>query len=85
MGEDELIGNSGISVAQIESAITFIIKLRANQIGISQEEFNNICSKIKFSSWFKSKIFFNIYYFIFFSEYLFNSFEKKIWWIILFY
>ena len=50
LGEDELIENSGISVAQIESAITFIIKLRANQIGISQEEFNNICSKIKFSS-----------------------------------
>jgi len=49
LGEDEMIGNLGISVAQIESAISFIINLRANQIGISQQEFNDICSKINFS------------------------------------
>ena len=47
LGEDELIGNIGISVAQIESALMFINKLDANQIGISQQEFNNICSKVK--------------------------------------
>ena len=46
--EEELIGNIGISITQIESALIFINKLGPNQIGFSQEEFNEICSKVKF-------------------------------------
>ena len=46
LGNDELMGNIGINIAQIESSLAFINKLESNQIGISQQEFNDICSSI---------------------------------------
>ena len=45
LDEEELVGNVGISVAQIESSLIFINKLKASQIGISQKEFDDIFSK----------------------------------------
>ena len=50
LGENELKDNVGINITQIEGCIMFINKLEANQIGLSQQEFNNYCSKINFSS-----------------------------------
>ena len=49
LSENELIGNLGINIIQIESSLVFINKLEASQLGISQQEFNNICSKVNFS------------------------------------
>ena len=49
LSENELIGNLGINIIQIESSLVFINKLEAKQIGISQQEFNNICSQVNFN------------------------------------
>ena len=46
LSENELIGNLGINITQIESSILFIKKLQASQIGISEKEFNSICSQV---------------------------------------
>ena len=50
LGKNELMGNIGINITQIESSLVFINKLQPTQMGISDQEFNNICSKkiIKF-------------------------------------
>ena len=45
LNENELIGNLGINIIQIEGSLVFINKLEAKQIGISQQEFNKICSQ----------------------------------------
>ena len=49
LNENELIGNLGINIIQIESSLVFINKLEAKQIGISQQEFNKICSQVDFN------------------------------------
>ena len=41
LDDEEMVGNIGISIAQIESSLLFINKLEANQIGISQQELNS--------------------------------------------
>ena len=46
LGKNELMGNIGINITQIESSLVFINKLQPTQMGISDQEFNNICSKI---------------------------------------
>ena len=46
---DEMKGNTGMNIIQIESAINFIKKLEANFIGITQEEFNKYSENIKYT------------------------------------
>ena len=48
LSEKDLLGGIGYKMTQAESSINFIKNLEAKQIGISQEEFNRICSTIKF-------------------------------------
>ena len=40
LNEKELLGGIGYNITQAESSINFIEKLKAEQIGLSQEEFN---------------------------------------------
>ena len=49
LSENELLGGIGYNMIQAESAINFIRKLEASQIGFTQEEFNEYCTNIKFN------------------------------------
>ena len=46
LNENELLGGFGYNIIQAESSINFIKNLQANQIGITQEEFNSLSSSI---------------------------------------
>jgi hypothetical protein len=48
LSEKDLLGGLGYNMIQVESSINFIKNLEANQIGISQEEFNKYSSTIIF-------------------------------------
>ena len=44
LSENELLGGIGYNVTQTEGAINFIKNIEPKQIGLSQEEFNKLCS-----------------------------------------
>ena len=48
LSSSELAGNYGYNLIQAESAINYINKLDARKLGISEKEFNDYLSKIKF-------------------------------------
>jgi len=49
LNENELLGGFGYNIIQAEGSINFIRNLQANQIGITQEEFNSLSSSIIFN------------------------------------
>ena len=44
LNENELLGGIGYNIVQAASAINFIKNLEPKQIGLTQEEFNKLCS-----------------------------------------